>query len=87
MPITDRHRDAESRFRRLLTDAALPEPDAVEYEPESVVFFWHAPKVAVFVDFDDDPADADYVRSAASSSAGGSTDAAESVTSIAASRP
>jgi hypothetical protein len=52
MSITDRHRDAESRFRKLLTDAALPEPDDVEYEHESVVFFWHAPKVAVFVDFD-----------------------------------
>ena len=84
MPITDRHREAESRFRRLLTDAALPEPDDVEYEPESVVFYWRAPKVAVFVDFDGNEP---YVRSAASSSAGGSTDAAESATSIAASRP
>ena len=55
MPITDRHRDAESRFRKLLTDAALPAPDDVEYERESVVFFWHAPKVAVFVDFDRSP--------------------------------
>ena len=55
MPITARHRDAESRFRKLLTDAALPEPDDVEYEPASVVFFWHEPKVAVFVDFDRSP--------------------------------
>lgn len=82
MPITARHRDAESRFRKLLTDAALPEPDDVEYEPESVVFFWHEPKVAVFVDFD-----RPQVVSAASISTGGSTDAAESVTSIPASRP
>jgi hypothetical protein len=54
MPITDKHRDAEAHFRRLLTDAALPPPDTVEYDPESVVFLWHEPKVAVFVDFDDD---------------------------------
>jgi hypothetical protein len=54
MPITDKHREAESRFRKLLTDAALPPPDTVEYDPESVVFLWHEPKVAVFVDFDQD---------------------------------
>jgi len=83
MTITERHRAAESRFRQLLADATLPEPDEVEYEPESVVFYWHEPKVAVFVDLPKER----YVRSAASRSAGGSTDAAESVTSIAASRP
>jgi hypothetical protein len=52
MPITDRHREVESRFRKLLIDADLPEPDDVEYDPDSVVFFWHGPKVAVCVDFD-----------------------------------
>jgi hypothetical protein len=55
MPITDRHREVESRFRKVLTDAALPEPDDVEYDPDSVVFFWHGPKVVVCVDFDKDP--------------------------------
>jgi hypothetical protein len=53
MPITGKHREVEARFRQLLADASLPEPDAVEYEPASVVFFWHAPKAAVVVDFDD----------------------------------
>jgi hypothetical protein len=60
MPITPRHRTVEARFRRLLADAELPEPDAVDYEPEAVVFFWHEPKAAVAVDFDglddDEPA-------------------------------
>jgi len=52
MAITPKHRTVESRFRRLLADAALPEPDSVEYEPEAVVFFWHEQKAAVAVDFD-----------------------------------
>lgn len=54
MPVTPEHRDAESRFRELLAEAELPAPDAVEYEPRSVVFLWHEPKVAVFVDLDPD---------------------------------
>ena len=69
MPITDKHRAAESRFRRLLADAALPEPDTVEYEPESVVFLWHGPKVAVCVDFDPDPVEVAQLISTATSSA------------------
>lgn len=52
MRITPRHRDVESSFRRLVQDADLPEPDDVDYEPESVLFYWHGPKVAVAVDFD-----------------------------------
>lgn len=55
MPITDKHRAAEARFRQLLADAALPEPDSVDYDPDSVVFYWHGPKVAVCVDFDLEP--------------------------------
>jgi hypothetical protein len=38
MEITDRHREVERRFRRLVADAELLEPDRVEYEPEAVVF-------------------------------------------------
>jgi hypothetical protein len=49
---TSRHQEVESRFRELLADAELP-PDDVGYESESVVFYWHEPKVAVVVDFDD----------------------------------
>jgi len=50
VPITPQHRHAESRFRELLAGADVPEPDDVEYQPGSVVFLWHEPKVAVFVD-------------------------------------
>ena len=38
----------------MLEDADMPPPDDVGYEPESVVFYWHGPKLAVVVDFDDD---------------------------------
>jgi hypothetical protein len=53
MRATARHREAEGRFRELLIEAELPAPDDVSYEPESVVFYWDEPKVAVFVDFED----------------------------------
>jgi hypothetical protein len=53
MDITPRHRDAESRFRRLVEDAGLAPPDTVTYEAESVTFFWNEPMVAVVVDLDD----------------------------------
>jgi hypothetical protein len=53
MDITPRHRDAETRFLRLVEDAGLDPPDAVTYEVESVTFFWNEPKLAVIVDLDD----------------------------------
>ena len=53
MDITPRHRDAESRFRRLVADAGLEPPDTVTYERESVTFFWNEPMVAVVIDLDD----------------------------------
>ena len=53
---TGRHLEIEARFRELVDEAELEAPDAVEYEPESVVFYWHGPKLAVFVDFDEEPA-------------------------------
>jgi hypothetical protein len=52
MEITTRHREVEERFRRLVAEAELFEPDRVVYEPEGVVFFWDGPKLAVAVDFD-----------------------------------
>jgi len=55
MRATARHREVETGFRELLADEALPAPDEVGYEPDSVVFYWHEPKVAVFVDFDERP--------------------------------
>jgi hypothetical protein len=53
MDISPRHRDAESRFLTLVSDAGLDPPDAVTYGAESVTFFWTEPKVAVVVDLDD----------------------------------
>jgi hypothetical protein len=51
--ITAKHRVVEARFRQLVADAELPEPDDVGYEPASVVFYWHRDKLVVCVDFDD----------------------------------
>jgi hypothetical protein len=50
--ITARHREVEDRFRRLVADAELAEPDRVAYEPDAVLFFWDAEKLCVAVDFD-----------------------------------
>ena len=47
------HEEVEARFRQLLRDANLPEPDDAAREPGSVTFYWHGPKVAVIVDLDD----------------------------------
>ena len=52
MPISERHREVESRFRALVADNDLPEPDDVRYEAEAVVFMWREPQLAVCVDFD-----------------------------------
>jgi hypothetical protein len=53
MDITPRHRAAEADFRRLLDDAGLDPPDAVDYSADWLTFFWNGPKVAVIVDLDD----------------------------------
>ena len=53
MQPTPRHREAESRLRRLLVDTELPQPDDVEYAPASVIFRWQGPMVAVVIDFDE----------------------------------
>jgi hypothetical protein len=53
MTVTPRHREAEARFRELLEAGELPGPDEVGYEPESVVFYWNEPKLAVVVDFEE----------------------------------
>ncbi len=50
MEPTPRHVAAEVRFRRLLRDAELAEPDGVEYATETLTFFWDGPKVAVVVE-------------------------------------
>ena len=55
MQPTDRHHEIEARFRELVADAEMPLPDRVEYEPDSVVFLWDGPRVAVCVDFEPEP--------------------------------
>ena len=54
MAATSTHREIETHFRALLADHDMPAPDDVSYEPESVTFYWHEPKLAVVVDFEDD---------------------------------
>ena len=56
MQPSPRQRAAEARFRQLLTDADLAEPDRVEYAPEELTFFWEESKVAVVVELDERPA-------------------------------
>ena len=57
MTLTPRHEEVEASFRALLESADVAEPDAVGYERDAVVFYWHEPKLAVFVDFDGDGAE------------------------------
>ena len=52
------HEEVETHFRSLLAEAELPPPDEVGYEPESVLFYWHEPKLVVAVDFDEEVSDA-----------------------------
>jgi hypothetical protein len=49
------HQDVEQRFRDLIAEAGLPDPDDVAYESRSVVFLWNEEKVAVAVDLDVTP--------------------------------
>jgi hypothetical protein len=53
MELSARHREAEARFLRLIADAGLQPPDAFEYAPASVTFYWYEPKLAVIVDLYD----------------------------------
>jgi hypothetical protein len=48
---------AEAQFRQLLDGAGLAPPDDVAYDPASLIFRWHAPKLAVVVDLDDQEPD------------------------------
>ncbi len=52
---TPRHHTAEQAFRLLITDGEIADPDDVEYTESSVVFLWHANKLAVVVDLEDEP--------------------------------
>ncbi len=51
MPTTD---EMEEALRRLLTNADLPLPDAVEHRDDgSIVALWHDERLAVVVDPDE----------------------------------
>ena len=52
MTVNARHLAVETRFIRLVEDAALPPPDRIEYAPEAVAFYWDGPRTAVIVDLD-----------------------------------
>ena len=54
---TPRHQEAEARFRELVRNADLDQPDEVEYRHDELVFLWHGPKVAVVVELDDSPSE------------------------------
>ena len=55
MQPSDHHKLAETRFRELITSAGLDQPDGVDYEPDSLIFRWSGPKVAVVVDLEPHP--------------------------------
>ncbi len=55
MQPSHQHQAAERRFRELIVSAGLDLPDSVDYEPESLVFRWSGPKVAVVVDLEPQP--------------------------------
>jgi hypothetical protein len=59
MPITTEHFAAEQALRELLPRTGLPQPDEVEYPEASVVFLWHGTKLAVVIELDGTPAEAD----------------------------
>jgi hypothetical protein len=48
-----RHQIAESKFRQLIRNAGLAEPDRVEYDAEELTFYWDESKLAVIVEIDD----------------------------------
>jgi hypothetical protein len=50
MDPSDHARDAETRFRQLLADNDLPEPDEVEHRPGELLFLYHDRKLAVVVE-------------------------------------
>jgi hypothetical protein len=45
----DPRQDTETRMRELLREAALPEPDRVEYEESSIFLYWDEEKLVVEV--------------------------------------
>lgn len=46
--------EAEERFRRLLRDGDIDQPDEVEHDPAAneLIFFWNDPQVAIVLELD-----------------------------------
>ena len=42
-------------MRELLEREGLPQPDEVEHRETSILLLWHATKLAVVIDLDEDP--------------------------------
>ena len=55
MPANAQHRAAETRFRALLDEADVPHPDRVDYESDSLIFYWDDSKPAVVIELTDAP--------------------------------
>jgi hypothetical protein len=53
MPTIAQKHAAEQDFRCLLDDHGLPQPDSVVYDEASLRFLWHAEKLCVVVDIDE----------------------------------
>lgn len=51
----DRHNQAEARFRDLLAEAGLPQPDEVAHLRRCLIFLWEPSKFVVLVDLDELP--------------------------------
>lgn len=53
MPTRPDHATAERRFRALLADQGLPQPDEVAHWRDALVFGWRDTKAIVVVDLDE----------------------------------
>jgi hypothetical protein len=57
MTPTTRHREIETRFHELLSDAGVPLPDETAHLSRAVIFVWFDSKAFVLVDLDEAPDD------------------------------
>lgn len=55
MTPSDRHDQAEARFRDLLTEAGFPQPDEVAHLRTCLIFLWERSKSVVVIDLDELP--------------------------------
>jgi hypothetical protein len=65
--------EAEVRMRKLIADADLPMPDAIEYGYDCIRLFWSDAKVVVVIDFESESeSDAGFESETGSESEGAS---------------